>query len=98
HSLFPLRYSAMAGVSLLSYAHGTGDVPLLGQTIGDNLRATADRHGDREALVVCSQKARLSYRQLWDATTRVARGLLALGVKPGERVGIWASNRYEWVV
>jgi fatty-acyl-CoA synthase len=88
----------MAGVSLLSYAHGTCEVPLLGQTIGDNLRATAVRHGDCEALVVCSQKARLSYRQLWDATTRVARGLLALGVRPGDRVGIWASNRYEWVV
>jgi fatty-acyl-CoA synthase len=87
----------MAGHSL-SYAHGACATPLLGQTIGDNLRATAERHGDREALVVCSQKARLTYRQLWDATTRVARGLLALGVRPGDRVGIWASNRYEWVV
>jgi fatty-acyl-CoA synthase len=83
---------------LLSYAHGACDVPLLGQTIGDNLRQTAASHGDREALVVCSQKRRLSYQQLWDETTRLARGLLALGVKPGERVGIWASNRYEWVV
>jgi fatty-acyl-CoA synthase len=84
--------------SLLSYAYGASTLPLLGQTIGDNLRATVERFGDRDALVVCSQKARLSYRQLWDETTRIARGLRALGVAPGDRVGIWASNRYEWVI
>jgi fatty-acyl-CoA synthase len=81
-----------------SYAHGTSTVPLLGQTIGDNLRDTVDRHGDREALVVCSQRVRLSYRELFDATTVAARGLLALGVAPGDRVGVWAGNRFEWVV
>jgi fatty-acyl-CoA synthase len=83
---------------LPSYAHGASTIALLGQTIGDNLRDTVARFPDRDALVVCSQKVRLSYRQLWDETTRIARGLLALGVKPGERVGIWASNRHEWVV
>jgi fatty-acyl-CoA synthase len=91
----------MAGTSpapLPSYAHGTSPVPLLGQTIGDNLRATVERHAQREALVVRAQKCRLTYRQLWDATTRAARGLLALDVKPGDRVGVWSSNRSEWVV
>ncbi len=82
----------------LSYAHGTGPTPLLGQTIGDNLRTTVERHGDREALVVRSQGYRATYRQLWDATTRCARALLALGVAPGDRVGIWSTNRHEWVV
>jgi fatty-acyl-CoA synthase len=82
----------------LSYAHGTGSTPLLGETIGANLRATAQHHGGREALVVRSQNVRLTYRQLWDATTQAARGLLALGVKPGDRVGVWSANRYEWVV
>jgi fatty-acyl-CoA synthase len=81
-----------------SYTHGTSQTPLLGQTIGDNLRATVARHGDSEALVVCSQDYRATYRQLWDATTDAARALLALGVAPGERVGIWATNRFEWVV
>src|SRR5262245_24396459 len=81
-----------------SYAFGSSPLPLLGETIGDNLRRTAERHPDREALVVCSQGTRLTYRQLWDQTTAVARGLLALGMKPSDRVGIWASNRYEWVV
>jgi fatty-acyl-CoA synthase len=84
--------------SSLSYAHGTSLTPLLGQTIGDNLRSTAERHGGREALVVCHQRFRATYRQVWDLTTRAARAFLALGVAPGDRVGMWAPNRHEWVV
>src|SRR5262245_13341307 len=83
---------------LLSYAHGVSLTPLLGQTIGDNLRATLARHPDREALVACWQGHRLSYAQLWAAVARAARGLLALGVKPGDRVGVWSANRSEWVI
>ena len=81
----------------LSYAHGPSPVPLLGETIGENLRRTVERYGDRDALVVCSQGVRLTYRQLWDATGTVARGLMALGVRTGDRVGIWSANRWEWV-
>jgi fatty-acyl-CoA synthase len=81
-----------------SYAHGASPIPLLGQTIGDNLRAIVADFGDKEALVVRSQNYRATYRQLWDATTEAARGLLALGVTAGERVGIWATNCHEWVV
>ncbi|HEY7157743.1 MAG TPA: AMP-binding protein [Gemmataceae bacterium] len=81
-----------------SYAHGTSRTPLLGQTIGDNLRDTVERFGDCEALVVRSQNYRATYRQLWDATTDAARGLLALGVVAGDRVGIWATNCHEWVI
>ena len=81
-----------------SYVHGAGDAPLLGQTIGDNLRATVERFPERDALVVCDQAFRATYRQLWDLTTRLARALLARGVARGDRVGIWAPNRYEWVV
>jgi fatty-acyl-CoA synthase len=84
--------------TLPSYVHGTSTTPLLGETIGQNLRRTVERHGDREALVVVSQKYRATWRQLWEATTRVALGLLALGVEKGDRVGIWSPNRYEWVV
>jgi fatty-acyl-CoA synthase len=82
----------------LSYAHGTSLTPLLGTTIGDNLRATCARHPDREALVVRHQGFRATYRELWDLTTRAARAFLALGVRAGDRVGMWAPNRYEWVV
>ena len=81
-----------------SYVHGASDAPLLGETIGENLRATVERHPGHDALVVCDQGFRATYRQLWDLTTRLARALLARGVARGDRVGIWAPNRYEWVV
>jgi fatty-acyl-CoA synthase len=81
-----------------SYAHGTSDIPLLGETIGESLRRTVERFPGREALVVRSQSYRATWRQLWDETTRAARGLLAEGVAVGDRVGIWSPNRYEWTV
>ncbi|HYW87203.1 MAG TPA: AMP-binding protein, partial [Chloroflexota bacterium] len=81
-----------------SYVHGASAVPLLGETIGQNLRRTVDRFGDREALVARHQGYRATYRELWDQTTQVARGLLAHGVGKGDRVGIWSPNRAEWVV
>jgi fatty-acyl-CoA synthase len=81
-----------------SYAHGTTLTPLLGDTIGENLRRTADRYGDRDALVVRSQSYRATYRELYDATSALARALMASGIEPRDRVGIWSPNRYEWVV
>lgn len=85
-------------MTTLSYDHGACDVPLLGETIGANLRRTVERFGDRDALVVRNQNYRATYHQLWDAVTQAARGLLALGVHKGERIGIWSPNRFEWVV
>ncbi len=84
--------------ALDSYSHGVGATPLLGQTIGDNLRATIERCGDRDALVVCWQNYRATYRELGQVVTRAARALLALGVAAGDRVGVWSPNRWEWVV
>jgi fatty-acyl-CoA synthase len=81
-----------------SYASGPSSVPLLGETIGDNLRRTALAHPDREALVVRHQGVRLTYRALYDATTTLARALIAHGVGRGDRVGIWSPNRAEWVL
>jgi len=81
-----------------SYVHGASSVPLLGETIGQNLWRTVQRDGEREALVVRHQGYRATYRELWDQTTRAARGLLAHGVRKGDRVGIWSPNRFEWVV
>ena len=85
-------------MSAPSYVHGAGDMPLLGETIGENLRRTVERHPDRDALVVPFQEFRASYRELWDLSTRLARALLDRGISRGDRVGIWAPNRYEWVV
>src|SRR5215831_5226653 len=81
-----------------SYAHGTSPIPLLGETIGENLRRTVERHGDRDALVVRSQSYRATYRELWDSTSALARALMASGIEPRDRVGIWSPNRFEWVV
>ena len=82
----------------LSYAHGAVATPLLGETIGDNLRRTAARVGDRDALVSCHQGTRLTYAQLDAAVDRVARGLIGLGLRAGDRVGMWSPNNVEWVL
>jgi fatty-acyl-CoA synthase len=82
----------------LSVSAGPRDVPLLELTIGEGLRRAVERFGDREALVVREQGYRASYRELWDEVGLAARGLLARGVRKGDRVGIWAPNRYEWLV
>jgi fatty-acyl-CoA synthase len=81
-----------------SYAHGVSDVPLLGETIGENLRRTVERSGASEALISRHQHYRASYREFWEQTGLAARGLMARGVQPGDRVGIWAPNRFEWVI
>lgn len=85
-------------MSTHSYDHGVSVTPLIGQTIGENLGCTARRFPEREAVVIRSQNRRLTYNQLWNEVTECARGLLALSVQKGDRVGIWAPNRYEWVV
>jgi fatty-acyl-CoA synthase len=81
-----------------SYASGTSTVPLLGETIGDNLRRTVAAVGDREALVDRGSGRRFTYTALYDAVEGLAAGLVAAGVRKGDRVGIWAPNRWEWVV
>jgi fatty-acyl-CoA synthase len=81
---------------MLSYQHGTATMPLLGQTIGENLQATAGRFPDREALVSCHQSLRLTYAELNAAVDRVATGLLNAGILSGDRIGIWSPNCAEW--
>jgi fatty-acyl-CoA synthase len=81
-----------------SYAHGAGAAPLLGETIGENLDRTIARFGDREALVSVQQEVRYTYAELGAAVDRLARGLLAAGLAPGDRLGIWSTNSAEWVL
>jgi fatty-acyl-CoA synthase len=88
---------AKAPTDVPSYVHGASEVPLLGETIGANLDRTVARVPDRDALVSVHQGVRLTYARFLDAVEEVARGLLALGVEPGERVGIWSPNNAEWV-
>jgi fatty-acyl-CoA synthase len=80
---------------MISYASGTSQVALLGETIGENLERTVARFGAREALV--DGPRRWTYAELNGEVDAVALGLLGLGVGTGDRVGIWAPNCAEWV-
>ena len=82
----------------LSYSHGTAEQTLLGETIGANLTRIAAAFGDREAVVDVPTGRRWTYAQLDADTDTLARGLIAAGIKGGDRVGIWAPNCAEWVL
>ena len=81
-----------------SYTAGPTDAPLIEETIDANFRATVAAHPDREALVVRHQGVRWSYTELDAEIDRLARALLASGLAVGDRVALWAPNRYEWVL
>ena len=81
-----------------SYVHGTSMTPLLGETIGAAFDRVARTHADREALVVCDQNVRMTYAELRRKVDVLAANLIARGLSPGERIGIWAPNRAEWVI
>jgi fatty-acyl-CoA synthase len=83
---------------MLSYASGISDVPLLGETIGENLERTVARFGDREVLVDVAAGTRWTYAEFDAAVNRIALGLLDRGIAKGDRVGIWAPNCAEWVL
>ncbi len=85
-------------MTLPSYTSGVADKPLLGMTIGDMLDRTAQQYPDNEALVCLHQDIRWSYREFVEKVNEAARAFLAIGVKKGDRVGIWSPNRYEWTV
>ncbi len=81
-----------------SYAHGASQDLLLGETIGENLRQTCRRFPDREALVCIHQQYRATYAEFWNQVEQVAKSLLSIKVQKGDRVAIWAPNRFEWVL
>jgi fatty-acyl-CoA synthase len=85
-------------MALPSYAHGASPVPLLGETIGDNLDRIARRFPGNDAVVSVHQNRRLTYAQFAAETDRLAKAFLAAGVEHGERVGIWSPNSLEWVL
>ena len=82
----------------LSYASGISDIPLKGETIGQNLRQIATQFPEREALVSPYQNYRATYREFLQQVEEVAKALMAHGIQRGDRVGIWSPNRYEWVL
>ncbi|MGZ6020500.1 MAG: AMP-binding protein [Phenylobacterium sp.] len=82
----------------LSYVSGASTKPLLGQTIGAAFDATCAAHPDVPALVSRHQKIRWTYAQMKERVDALAAGLLALGLEPGDRIGIWAPNCAEWAL
>ncbi|MBC7799287.1 MAG: AMP-binding protein, partial [Gemmatimonadaceae bacterium] len=85
-------------MATISYVHGARDLPLLGETLGQNLDRTAARVPDHPALIVRSQGVHWTYAELVRRADAFAAGLLALGLDRGDRLGIWSLNNAEWVV
>jgi fatty-acyl-CoA synthase len=81
-----------------SYVHGASDKPLIGETIGALLDRIAAEAPDAPALIARHQAVRWTYRELRKRADDLAAGLTALGLKPGERIGIWSPNNSEWVL
>src|ERR1700736_763049 len=94
------RYAGGLGgeMAQLSYVHGASCTPLIGETIGVHFDKVAEHGGERDALISRHQGIRWSYRALKKRVDAFAAGLLALGLRPGERIGIWSPNNAEWVV
>jgi fatty-acyl-CoA synthase len=82
----------------VSYVHGAADGPLLGQTVGHALDRAAVAWPDHTALISCAQGIRWTWRELRDRADAFAAGLLALGVRRGDRIGIWSLHRAEWTL
>ena len=82
----------------LSAAEGPTSVPLLSETIPQNLARTVAEHGGRDALVSVEQGLRYTYTEFAGEVDRVARGFMGIGVAKGDRVGIWSPNYAEWVL
>ncbi|XSC47525.1 AMP-binding protein [Bradyrhizobium sp. RDT10] len=81
-----------------SYSHGVSDDPLIGETIGTRFDRAVAQWLDREALVVPYQNVRWTYRELAEKVDAFALGLLALGLRPGDRVGVWSPNNSAWAI
>jgi fatty-acyl-CoA synthase len=81
-----------------SYACGPSIVPLIGEPLGANIDRVASAYPENEAVVSVHQGLRLTYAELRAATDEFARGLVGLGVRHGDRVGIWSTNTLEWVI
>ncbi len=82
----------------MSYAHGGVGPPLVGITVGGVLDEAASRWPDRDALVVTDQDVRWSWKELRERARALATGLLATGLNPGDRIGMLAPNRAEWLI
>jgi fatty-acyl-CoA synthase len=82
----------------LSYAHGVSETPLIGETIGVHFDRTVEQWDERPALISRQQGINWNWRELGAKVDAFAAGLVAMGLRPGDRIGIWAPNNAEWIV
>jgi len=82
----------------ISYVSGSSLTPLIGETIGENFDRIVASYPDRDALIVPHQEVRWTYAEFAARVDQVARGLVAIGLQPGDRMGIWAPNCAEWLL
>ena len=82
----------------MSYTHSTSSTQLLGDTIGVHFDKAVSRWAERDAVIVRHQNIHWTYAELKNQVDQLAAGFLALGLEPGDRIGIWSPNKAEWVV
>ncbi|MCK4350900.1 MAG: AMP-binding protein [Candidatus Krumholzibacteria bacterium] len=93
-----IRKKAKSAELSMSYAHvGSGD-PLIGETIGHMFERIASKYPESEALVYVPTGERYTYSEFFDVCSRAAKSFMALGVRKGDRVAVWATNHPEWVI
>uniref|UniRef100_A0A8C7X937 Medium-chain acyl-CoA ligase ACSF2, mitochondrial n=1 Tax=Oryzias sinensis TaxID=183150 RepID=A0A8C7X937_9TELE len=93
-----LHTSTFVPTLTTSYAHGTSSTPLLHDTVGGMLQKSTERHPDKEAVVFVQDGVRKTFAQFQQEVDQAAAGLLALGLKKGDRLGMWGPNIYEWIL
>ncbi|WP_155825452.1 AMP-binding protein [Hippea alviniae] len=83
---------------MLSYAFEGSTTPFIAKTIGDVLDEAAEKYSNNDCLISLHQNIKMNYREFKEEVDRLAKGLLALGIKKGDKVAIWSTNNVEWVL
>ncbi|XP_037770034.1 medium-chain acyl-CoA ligase ACSF2, mitochondrial [Chelonia mydas] len=97
-SALHINTAPVTPIATNSYIQGATTIPLLTKTVSQCLEETAHRFPDREALVFCRDGVRKTFAQFIQEVDQAAAGLLAIGLKKGDRLGMWGPNKYEWVL
>lgn len=97
-STTPDDHSSTLPIGGLSFLQGRTELRLLNKTVGHCLEDVAQKYPDQEALVVPLENVRLTFAQLKEEVEKAASGLLSLGLRKGDRLGMWGPNSYAWVL
>ncbi|CAJ0939783.1 unnamed protein product, partial [Mesorhabditis belari] len=90
-------YFLYSGAKKISYVHQASSIPFLNETIGQRFRKSTEKNPDRIYCIFSKQNVKKSYEKLYEESYRLASSLIALGLRPGDRVGMWGPNYYEWI-